>query len=91
MIQARNFAVMTGVQAGITCAMKRARGGVEDIQTRCSFCEVLLEVTNFITNVSKICICWAFLLQFWNLCKTLQCTTYCKGFREHFVCGVAVN
>jgi len=33
MIQARNFAVMTGVQAGLTCAMKRARGGVEDIQT----------------------------------------------------------
>lgn len=34
MIQARNFAVMTGVNAGITCAMKRARGGVEDLQTR---------------------------------------------------------
>lgn len=33
MIQARNFAVMTGVNAGITCAMKRARGGVEDLQT----------------------------------------------------------
>ncbi|CAI7866146.1 unnamed protein product, partial [Closterium sp. NIES-54] len=33
--QARNFAVMTGVNAGITAAMKRARGGVEDLQTRC--------------------------------------------------------
>lgn len=33
MMQARNFAVMTGVNAGITCAMKRARGGVEDLQT----------------------------------------------------------
>eukprot|EP00250_Pteridium_aquilinum_P012141 c20531_g1_i1 orf=193-984(-) len=32
-IQARNFAVMTGVNSGISCAMKRARGGVEDIQT----------------------------------------------------------
>ncbi|CAI5933894.1 unnamed protein product [Closterium sp. NIES-65] len=31
--QARNFAVMTGVNAGITAAMKRARGGVEDLQT----------------------------------------------------------
>jgi hypothetical protein len=31
--QARNFAVMTGVNAGITCAMKRARGGKEDLQT----------------------------------------------------------
>lgn len=27
---------MTGVNAGITCAMKRARGGVEDLQTRWS-------------------------------------------------------
>uniref|UniRef100_A0A0C9S2Z5 TSA: Wollemia nobilis Ref_Wollemi_Transcript_16138_1217 transcribed RNA sequence n=1 Tax=Wollemia nobilis TaxID=56998 RepID=A0A0C9S2Z5_9CONI len=33
LVQARNFAVMTGVNAGITCAMKRARGGVEDVQT----------------------------------------------------------
>ncbi|CAM6091498.1 unnamed protein product [Calypogeia fissa] len=33
MMQARNFAVMTGVNAGITCAMKRFRGGVEDVQT----------------------------------------------------------
>ncbi|KAI5082945.1 hypothetical protein GOP47_0002688 [Adiantum capillus-veneris] len=32
-VQARNFAVMTGVNAGISSAMKRARGGVEDIQT----------------------------------------------------------
>eukprot|EP00475_Leptophrys_vorax_P035904 TRINITY_DN5979_c0_g1_i1.p1 TRINITY_DN5979_c0_g1~~TRINITY_DN5979_c0_g1_i1.p1 ORF type:complete len:287 (+),score=27.17 TRINITY_DN5979_c0_g1_i1:165-1025(+) len=31
--QARNFAVMTGVNAGITAAMKRAKGGVEDLQT----------------------------------------------------------
>lgn len=31
--QARNFAVMTGVNAGITAAMKRARGGVDDVQT----------------------------------------------------------
>lgn len=33
LLQARNFAVMTGVNAGITCAMKRLRGGVEDVQT----------------------------------------------------------
>eukprot|EP00270_Netrium_digitus_P011723 TRINITY_DN373_c0_g1_i1.p1 TRINITY_DN373_c0_g1~~TRINITY_DN373_c0_g1_i1.p1 ORF type:complete len:238 (-),score=58.54 TRINITY_DN373_c0_g1_i1:192-905(-) len=32
-MQARNFAVMTGVNAGITSAMKRVRGGVEDLQT----------------------------------------------------------
>lgn len=36
-MQARNFAVMTGVNAGITCAMKRFRGGVEDVQTRFTF------------------------------------------------------
>lgn len=33
LVQARNFAVMTGVNAGIACAMRRARGGVEDVQT----------------------------------------------------------
>jgi hypothetical protein len=33
MMQARNFAVMTGVNAGITCAMRRWRG-VEDVKTR---------------------------------------------------------
>ncbi|KAJ7534541.1 hypothetical protein O6H91_13G098400 [Diphasiastrum complanatum] len=33
LLQARNFAVMTGVNAGLTCAMKRLRGGVEDTQT----------------------------------------------------------
>ncbi|XP_031477332.1 chloroplastic import inner membrane translocase subunit HP30-2-like [Nymphaea colorata] len=32
LLQARNFAVMTGVNAGISCVMKRIRG-VEDIQT----------------------------------------------------------
>lgn len=33
LVQARNFAVMTGVNAGITCVMKRVRGK-EDIQSR---------------------------------------------------------
>eukprot|EP00249_Psilotum_nudum_P012456 c23796_g1_i1 orf=696-1460(-) len=33
LIQARNFAVMTGVNSGISCAMRRMRGGVEDTQT----------------------------------------------------------
>lgn len=33
LVQARNFAVMTGVNAGISCVMKRIRG-VEDVQTR---------------------------------------------------------
>ncbi|CAM6112124.1 unnamed protein product [Calypogeia fissa] len=33
MMQVRNFAVMTGVNAGITYAMKQFRGGVEDVQT----------------------------------------------------------
>lgn len=32
-VQARNFAVMTGVNTCISCAMKRTRGGVEDVQT----------------------------------------------------------
>eukprot|EP00250_Pteridium_aquilinum_P012142 c20531_g2_i1 orf=404-1165(-) len=32
-VQARNFAVMTGVNSGLSCAMRRARGGVEDLQT----------------------------------------------------------
>ncbi|EFJ32464.1 hypothetical protein SELMODRAFT_85831 [Selaginella moellendorffii] len=31
--QARNFAVMSGVNSGLTCVMKRLRGGVEDAQT----------------------------------------------------------
>lgn len=31
--QARNFAVMTGVNAGLTCALKRMKGGAEDAQT----------------------------------------------------------
>ncbi|KAH7543687.1 hypothetical protein JRO89_XS15G0000700 [Xanthoceras sorbifolium] len=35
LIQARNFAVMTGVNAGISCVMKRLRGK-EDVQSR--FC-----------------------------------------------------
>ena len=30
--QARNFAVLTGVHAGISVAMKKARGGVEDVK-----------------------------------------------------------
>jgi hypothetical protein len=29
-VQARNFAVMTGVNAGLTLAVKKYRGGVED-------------------------------------------------------------
>ena len=32
---ARNFAVMTGVNAGLQCAIKKARGGVEDVKGRC--------------------------------------------------------
>lgn len=34
-VLARNFAVMTGVNAGLQCAIKKARGGVEDVQGRC--------------------------------------------------------
>ncbi|GMI63802.1 hypothetical protein HRI_000049500 [Hibiscus trionum] len=33
LVQARNFAVMTGVNAGISCVMKRLRGK-EDVQSR---------------------------------------------------------
>lgn len=32
MAQARNFAVMTGVNAGLSLAVKRYRGGVEDVR-----------------------------------------------------------
>jgi hypothetical protein len=31
-MQARNFAVMTGVQSGLSLAIKQARGGVEDVR-----------------------------------------------------------
>lgn len=33
LVQARNFAVMSGTNAGISCVMRRIRG-VEDIQGR---------------------------------------------------------
>lgn len=33
LVQARNFAVITGVNAGISCVMKRLRGK-EDLQSR---------------------------------------------------------
>lgn len=33
LVQARNFAVMTGVNAGLSCVMKRIRG-VEDVESR---------------------------------------------------------
>lgn len=36
MAQARNFAVITGVNAGISCLMKRLRGK-EDVQSRWAF------------------------------------------------------
>lgn len=40
LVLGRNFAVMTGVNAGLQCAIKKARGGVEDVQgrrvTRCA-------------------------------------------------------
>jgi hypothetical protein len=35
LVLARNFAVMTGVNAGLQSAIKKARGGVEDVQGRC--------------------------------------------------------
>ncbi len=35
LVQARNFAVMTGVQAGLSLAIKQARGGVEDVRGAC--------------------------------------------------------
>ena len=35
-VLARNFAVMTGVNAGLQCAIKKARGGVEDVKGRCA-------------------------------------------------------
>lgn len=36
LVQARNIAVMTGVNAGISCVMKRLRGK-EDVQSRYVF------------------------------------------------------
>jgi hypothetical protein len=32
LMQARNFAVLTGVHSGLSCAVKIARGGVEDVR-----------------------------------------------------------
>lgn len=34
-VQARNFAVMTGVNSGLSLAVKKARKGKEDVQTAC--------------------------------------------------------
>jgi hypothetical protein len=34
LVQARNFAVMTGVNAGVSAAMKRWRGGRDDLQNQ---------------------------------------------------------
>lgn len=42
LVQARNFAVMTGVNAGISCVMKRLRGK-EDVQNR-----LIIGIHNFI-------------------------------------------
>ena len=45
---ARNFAVMTGVNAGLQCAIKKARGGVEDVKGRrvtCCAARALVPVT----------------------------------------------
>lgn len=49
-MQARNFAVMTGVNAGISCVMKRIRGK-EDVQSRYNFsrpisCYLLLHLNS---------------------------------------------
>lgn len=84
MIQARNFAVMTGVQAGLTCAMKRARGGVEDIQTRCSF----FKAGNHKFYLKSFQILYLLGISSLML-ESLQ--TFQYSFREHFVCGLAVN
>lgn len=49
LVQARNFAVMTGVNAGISCVMKRLRGK-EDVQSRC-----LLVLDLFLCNFDILC------------------------------------
>ncbi|OMO97732.1 Mitochondrial inner membrane translocase subunit Tim17/Tim22/Tim23/peroxisomal protein PMP24 [Corchorus olitorius] len=48
LVQARNFAVMTGVNAGISCVMKRLRGK-EDVQSShvLNFNEILAEIQKF--------------------------------------------
>lgn len=46
-IQARNFAVMTGANAGISCVMKRIRGK-DDVQTRyglLELCQILVSIS----------------------------------------------
>ncbi|KAJ0046442.1 hypothetical protein Pint_05430 [Pistacia integerrima] len=49
LVQARNFAVMTGVNAGISCVMKRLRGK-EDVQSR-----YLLVLDLFLCNFDILC------------------------------------
>nr|KJB37430.1 hypothetical protein B456_006G203900 [Gossypium raimondii] len=49
-VQARNFAVMTGVNAGLACVMKRLRGK-EDVQSRWT----LLILVFFILFVFSFC------------------------------------
>lgn len=47
LIQARNFAVMTGTNAGIACVMKRLRGK-EDVQSRLTFsASLFLRLSSF--------------------------------------------
>lgn len=57
MVQARNFAVMTGVNAGITCVMKRVRGK-EDVQSRQVFAiphlSSLILYRDFISSLSLL-------------------------------------
>lgn len=57
MVQARNIAVMTGVNAGITCVMKRVRGK-EDVQSRQVFAmphlSPLILYCDFINSLSLL-------------------------------------
>lgn len=53
LVQARNFAVMTGVNAGITSVLKRIRGK-EDVQSRFDFMNFIASIHSDTCFVSEI-------------------------------------
>ena len=75
LIQAHNFAVMTGVNAGLSCVMKRVRGK-EDVQSRSpffsstfslplssSFIYILVSAVPGNLSLGALCFCFCFALR----------------------------
>lgn len=68
LVQARNFAVMTGVNAGISCVMKRLRGK-EDVQSRSDIYDSIL----FIYHIFYMSIIYILLYsQFFRFCVYIK-------------------